>query len=80
MKKFLAIILALVMVLSFAACGNSGKKEDESLSEVQKAIAAAEKMSEEELVAAAKKELEEHPDLTFNADSLTSGVKKALAG
>ena len=48
MKKVLAIILALVMVLSFAACGNSGKKEDESLSEVQKAIAAAEKMSEED--------------------------------
>ena len=32
-----------------------------------------------ELEAAAKAELEAHPDLTFNADSLTSGIKKALA-
>ena len=77
MKKVLAIILALVMVLSLAACG--GKKEEENLSEVQQAIKAAEKMTVEELEAAAKKELEENPDLIFNADSLTSGVKKALA-
>ena len=27
MKKFLALILALVMVLSFAACGDSKKDE-----------------------------------------------------
>ncbi len=79
MKKVLAIILALVMVLSLAACGNGGKKEEEGLSEVQKAIKAAEGMTLEQLEEAAKKELEEHPDLTFNADSLTSGVKKALA-
>ena len=77
MKKVLAIILALVMVFSLAACGK--KEDDKDLSEVQKAIKAAEKMSEAELVEAAKKELEEHPDLIFNADSLTSGVKKALA-
>ncbi len=78
MKKVLAIILALVMVLSLAACG--GKKEDEGKSSVQQAIEAAQKMSVEELEAAAKKELEENPDLTFNADSLTSGVNKALQG
>ena len=31
-----------------------------------------------ELEAAAKAEIEANPDLTFNADSLTSGIKKAL--
>ncbi len=79
-KSILALVLALVMVFGLAACGGSGKKEDESKSEVQKAIEAAQGMTLEQLEEAAKKELEEHPDLTFNADSLTSGVKKALAG
>lgn len=79
-KSILALVLALVMVFGLAACGGSGKKEDESKSDVQKAIEAAQGMTLEQLEEAAKKELEEHPDLTFNADSLTSGVKKALAG
>jgi len=54
--------------------------EPDNRSEVQKAIDAAEGMTIEELEAAAKAELEANPSLTFNADSLTSGVKKALAG
>lgn len=48
-------------------------------SAVEEAIAKAEKMTLAELEAAAKAELEANPSLTFNADSLTSGVKKALA-
>ena len=46
---------------------------------MEEAIAKAEKMTLAELEAAAKAELEANPSLTFNADSLTSGVKKALA-
>lgn len=48
-------------------------------SPAEEAIAKAEKMTLAELEAAAKAELEANPSLTFNADSLTSGVKKALA-
>lgn len=81
LKKVLAIVLAMVMLFSFVACGNQGGKEPEvQKSAVQTAIEAAEKMSLEELEAAAKAELEANPSLTFNADSLTSGIKKALAG
>lgn len=54
-------------------------EENGDTSPVAEAIEAAEGMTLEELEAAAKAELEANPDLTFNADSLTSGVKKALA-
>ncbi|MCQ2554058.1 MAG: hypothetical protein MJ171_00200 [Clostridia bacterium] len=79
MKKVLVLVLVLAMVFAMAACG---KKEEpvEEKSAVQTAIEAAQKMTLAELEEAAKKELEEHPDLVFNADSLTSGIKKALAG
>ena len=57
----------------------NNQPQEPQLTGVAAAIADAEKMSLEELEAAAKAELEANPTLTFNADSLTSGVKKALA-
>ncbi|MBQ4371232.1 MAG: hypothetical protein II803_02350 [Firmicutes bacterium] len=84
MKKILAVMLALAMVLSLAACGE--KKEPEPAADpnagksaVEIAIEKAQGMTLEELEAAAKEELEANSSLTFNADSLTSGIKKALA-
>ena len=94
-KKVLAVVLVLAMVLSLAACGNSAsnntpaetntanqetnttpvEKEPETVAEK---IEAAQKMTEDELKEAALKELADNPSLTFNADSLTSGIKKAL--
>lgn len=78
MKKLITMLLAVVfaftMVLTLVACAPSEEK-----SEVAKAIEAAQKMTLEELEAASKKEFEENPGAVFNADSLTSGVKKALA-
>ncbi len=77
MKKLITVLLivvfALTTVFALVACnpGNS--------SEVAKAIEAAQKMTLEELEAASKKEFEDNPSAIFNADSLTSGVKKALA-
>ena len=85
-KKVLAVVLALVMVFGLAACGggnttpannNTAPAEPKTVAEK---IAAAEKMSEAELEAAAKAELEAavaaDAKTVFNADSLTSGVKK----
>ena len=57
----------------------NNQPQEPQLTGVAAVIAEAEKMSLEELEAAAKAELEANPSLTFNADSLTSGVKKALA-
>lgn len=78
MKKILAIFL--IAMIAFAAFA-SGASEAKSAakSEVELAIEKAQSMTLAELEAAAKAELEAHPDLTFNADSLTSGIKKALA-
>lgn len=74
MKKLFAILLTVALVVSavfvLAAC--------KSKSEVELAIEAAEKMSLEELKEASKKEFEDNPDAVFNADSLTSGVEKAI--
>lgn len=76
MKKIFAIlvvaVLALTAVFALVAC-------DDNKSEVEKAIAAAQKMTLEELEAAAKAEFDANPDAVFQADSLTSGVKKAVA-
>ena len=85
-KKVLALVLVLAMVFSLAACGG-GKSNNNSASgeptTVEEKIAAAEKMSEAELEAAAKAELEAavkaDANAVFNADSLTSGVKKVAA-
>ena len=75
MKKLFAILIVVALAFSaifvLAACNNNK-------SDVEKAIEAAQKMSLEDLEKAAKKELEDNPNLTFNADSLTSGVEKAL--
>ncbi|MCM1289916.1 MAG: hypothetical protein NC132_03685 [Corallococcus sp.] len=77
MKKLFAMLLVVALAFSaifvLAACDNNK-------TEVEKAIEAAQNMTLAELEAAAKKELEENPGLTFNADSLTSGVKGALLG
>ena len=76
MKKLFAalIVVALVLtsVFALAAC-------DKNKSEVEKAIEAAQKMTLKELEDASKAEMEANPDAVFNADSLTSGVKKSLA-
>ena len=87
-KKVLAVVLVLAMVFSLAACGggstpaNNGNSSTEPKTVAEK-IAAAEKMSEAELEAAAKAELEAavaaDAKTVFNADSLTSGVKKVAA-
>ena len=78
MKKLFAALIVVALVLSavfaLVACTPSGAK-----GEVEKAIEAAQKMTLEELEAAAKKELEDNPELTFNADSLTSGIKSAIS-
>ena len=75
MKKLFAVLLVAALAFSaifvLTAC-------DTNKSEVEKAIEAAQKMSLEELEAAAKKELEDNPNYTFNADSLTSGIKSAV--
>ena len=77
MKRILSLMLALTMVLSILVIGTGTAKAEGST--VAEAIKAAEGMTAAELEAAAQKELADNPTLTFNADSLTSGVKKALA-
>lgn len=89
-RKLISALLAVAMLFSLVACGGtqtqSSSSESSSAADpnagksaVEIAIEAAEKMTLEELEAAAKAELEADPSLIFNADSLTSGVKKALA-
>lgn len=82
MKKLFAtlivVILALTAVFALVACDKP--VEEGEMSEVEKAIAAAQKMTLEELKEASRKEFEANPDAVFNADSLTSGVEKALLG
>ncbi len=71
LKKFAAIGAALCFVTVLAGGAFAGSVED--------AVAKARSMSCDELAAAAKAEMEAAPDAIFSADSLTSGVKKALA-
>lgn len=86
LKKLLSLGLALCLCLALFGCsGGTPASQSPSSSEpevqksaVQEAIEKAQNMTLEELEAAAKAELEANPDLTFNADSLTSGVKKGL--
>ena len=89
-KKAFALILAFAMVFSLAACNNGGgsgnntnNNSSKEPTTVEEKIAAAEKMTEAELEAAAKAELEAavaaDAKTVFNADSLTSGVKKVAA-
>ena len=79
LSKVLVILLVFLMLFSVVGCSGGGNKPAEEKSEVEVAIEKAQGMTLEELEAAAKAELEANPDLTFNADSLTSGIKKALA-
>ena len=69
MKKFLVFLLLLVLGFSLVGC----KKGD---TKVQKAVEAASKMTEKELLEAAKKEI---GDGTFVVETQASGVAKALA-
>ena len=78
MKKLIAFFL--IAMIAFAAFANGASEaQPAAKSEVELAIEKAQSMTLAELEAAAKAELEANPDLTFNADSLTSGIKKALA-
>ena len=83
MKKLFAIMLiAMIAFSAFAQGGEEAAAPAAAASEksaVELAIEKAQSMTLAELEAAAKAELEANPGLTFNADSLTSGVKKALA-
>ncbi len=80
MKKFLAVFLiAMIAFAAFAQGEAEAAQKVVAKSEVELAIEKAETMTLAELEAAAKAELEANKDLTFNADSLTSGIKKALA-
>ena len=79
MKKIIAFFLIAMVAFAAFANGASEAKPAVAKSEVELAIEKAQSMTLAELEAAAKAELEAHPDLTFNADSLTSGIKKALA-
>ena len=74
MKKFFAalIVVALVLTSVFALVGCGAK------SEAELAIEAAQSMTLEQLEAASKAEMEANPSYVFNADSLTSGIEKAL--
>lgn len=81
MKKLFSIMLVVTLVLAsvFTLVACIEDKPDKSA--VQTAIEAAQGMTDEELVAAAKAELEAAPaDQKFSCDSLTSGIKKALVG
>lgn len=82
MKKLFAtlIVLALVLTSVFALVACNPSEEEGEKSAVELAIEAAQKMSLEELEAASKKEMQDNPDLIWNADSLTSGVNKVLSG
>lgn len=91
MKKIVYLVLLLCVGLMLIGCANKTEEVKTDSSQSTEAVAEAEKsaaelaiekaqsMTLEELEAAAKAELEANPTLTFNADSLTSGVKKALA-
>ncbi|MBR1671595.1 MAG: hypothetical protein IJ702_01575 [Fretibacterium sp.] len=68
-----AAVFAAVLAFAAAACASAPNVD------VEASIKAAEGMTLAELEAAAKAELEANPGENFNADSLTSGVKKALA-
>lgn len=74
MKKFVSILLAFVLVLSLAvslaACG----EPEEELSEIEKVIQAAEAMTLDELIAAAKAEIGSN---TLKVSGITSGLTRA---
>lgn len=85
MKKLIVLLLALTMVLGnvfvLVSCGGTGDNDDSKKSAVQIAIEKAQNMTDEELEAAARAELEAAGEgAKFNCDSLTSGIKKALVG
>ena len=74
MKKLIALLLALCMLLSMAACGTNSKNNEE-LSETQKIILEAQNMTLEEL---AKKAIEESNGKMFYGVGNSSRGKTAL--
>lgn len=81
MRKAFLILLSVSVVFSLSSCAKGGKDAKKAeKSPVEEAIEKAQTMSEAELVEAARTELEAAGEAVFNADSLTSGVKKALQG
>ena len=75
MKKFVAMMLAFVMVLGLVACGGSAKPAASTESEVQKIIKEAEGLTLEELC---KKAIEESNGATFYGVGNSSRGKSAL--
>ncbi len=75
MKKFVALMLAFVMVLGLVACSGSNQGKTGTESEVQKIIKEAEGMSFEDLC---KKAIEESNGATFYGVGNSSRGKSAL--
>ncbi|MBQ6331695.1 MAG: hypothetical protein IJI34_02855 [Clostridia bacterium] len=75
MKKFIAVMLAFVMVLGLVACGGSDKPAAKNDSNVQKVIQEAEGLTLEELC---KKAIEESNGATFYGVGNSSRGKSAL--
>ena len=75
MKKFIAVMLAFVMMLGLVACGGSDKPAAKNDSNVQKVIQEAEGLTLEELC---KKAIEESNGATFYGVGNSSRGKSAL--
>jgi hypothetical protein len=75
MKKFIAVMLAFVMVLGLVACGGSDKPAAKNDSNVQKVIQEAQGLTLEELC---KKAIEESNGATFYGVGNSSRGKSAL--
>ena len=75
MKKFVLILLSLLMVLGATACSNNDKKPEPTKSAVQQVIEQAQGMTLEEL---AKKAIEESNGKTFYGVGNSSRGKSAL--
>ena len=75
MKKLLALLLSVLLILPFTLCGCNGNKKPEEMSETEKIIAEAQTMTLEEL---ARKAIEESNGKKFYGVGNSSRGKTAL--